>query len=304
VLPASPADEVPGVAAVRGRRAGQPVIEVGLAACAQGLVAGLQPVEQGDRGADPAHHDVVLLVSNGPAAVAAAETAQQVPGRVAAQDLPLRGVAAAVDHLAGEAFQAGHLLIAGRQRPGCDQHAAQVREDRGLLQAVKLAVAEIAFAGCDAGQDGRDGRLAEPAQRGSRRAGGPKRLPERAQRGADAVVRAGQQAAQPQFQLAAGALARPRAVRAGRAVGERRDGAVPAPRFGQRARADWPDLAAAGAACEQLSDHFPSMCSTFSRQAGPGHSGSLAGRTLPSTTPTRLANVASPCPSRRAGSAT
>jgi hypothetical protein len=102
-----------------------------------------------------------------------------VPGRVAAQDLPLIRVGAAVEGIRGEALQAGHQLVAGRQCPGGDQHAPQVREDRGLLQAVQLAVAKIAPAGRDAGQDDRDARPGEPAQRGPGRVGRCQRFPQR-----------------------------------------------------------------------------------------------------------------------------
>lgn len=124
---------MPRVPVAGGPAAWQPLIEVGLPACAEGLAPGIQPVEQGDCAPDLLLHDAVLLAGDGPAVVPAAEPAQQVPGRVAAQDLPLLRVGAAVDHVGGEAFQAGHLLVAGRQRPGGDEHAAQVREDRGLL---------------------------------------------------------------------------------------------------------------------------------------------------------------------------
>ena len=85
--------------------------------------------------------------------------------------------------------------------------------------------------------------------------------------GLSAAARAGQQFPQPQFQQAAGALARPRAVRAGRAVGERGDGAVTADRFRHRARADRAGLAAAGAPA----------CSPW--QAG--HHGSAVSREVP-----------------------
>ena len=228
-----------------------------------GQAPGIQPVEQGGGGADLLLHDVLLLTGDGPAVVPAAEPAQQVPGRVAAQDLPLIRVGAAVEGIRGEALQAGHQLVAGRQCPGGDQHAPQVREDRGLLQAVQLAVAKIAPAGRDAGQDGRDARPGEPAQRGPGRVGRCQRFPQRPK-----CRRPGRPAV-PAAAVPAGSwcTGRPRAVRAGRAVGERGDGAVTADRFRHRARADRAGLAAAGAPA----------CSPW--QAG--HHGSAVSREVP-----------------------
>jgi hypothetical protein len=202
--------------------------------------------------ADLLLHDILLLAGDRLAVVPATEPAHQVPGGVAAQDLPLLRVGAAAEDIADEAFQPGHLLIAGRQRPGGDQHAAHVRENRGLRQAVQLAVAEITTASRDTEPDGNDGRLGEPARRGAGRVGGPQRFLQPADRGADAAVRAGQQFPQPQLKQAVGALARPRAVSAGWAVGERGDGAVMAARLRQRARADRPDQAADAASCQVM----------------------------------------------------
>src|SRR6266568_8367192 len=76
-LPGSPADEMPRMVAVGGFAAGEPLIEIGLAACAQGEFPGGQPAEQGDGGADMLQHDVVLLAGGGLAVVPAAEPAHQ-----------------------------------------------------------------------------------------------------------------------------------------------------------------------------------------------------------------------------------
>jgi hypothetical protein len=58
-LPGGPADKVPRVVAVGRSAAGQPLVEVSLAAGGQGQVPGGQPVQQGDGGADLLMHDVV-----------------------------------------------------------------------------------------------------------------------------------------------------------------------------------------------------------------------------------------------------
>jgi len=267
-----PADEVSGVVAVGCFAAGQPPFEVGLAAGGQAHVLGGEPVEQDDGGADVLVHDGVLLDRGGLAVVPAPQPAQQVPAGIPVQDLALVRVGAGGEGVADEPFETGHLLIAWRQCPGGDQYAAQVREDRGLVQAVQFAMGELAAARGDAGQHRRDGLFGEPAHccagRVSSRQGGL----QRGKRRADAAVRAGQQFPQPQLQAAAGALARPREGIAGRAVGEGRDSAVAAARLVERAGCDGLDLAAAPASC------WPVLAGRAPRQ--PGQPGGPAGPVL------------------------
>jgi hypothetical protein len=125
---------------VGGVATGQPPFEVALAAGRQGQVLGGEPVEQDDGGPRVLVHDGVLLNRGGDAVVAAAKPAQQMPDGVAVEDLTLAEVGPGGEDIVEEALQPGHVLIAWRERPGGDQHAAQVREDRGLLQVVKFGV--------------------------------------------------------------------------------------------------------------------------------------------------------------------
>src|SRR5258708_2400529 len=91
-LSGGPADEVAGVVVVGGRVVAQPLVEVGLAAACQCQVAGGEPVEQGDGGADALEYDGVLLVGGGAAIVATAQPPQQMPDGVAVDALPRRWV--------------------------------------------------------------------------------------------------------------------------------------------------------------------------------------------------------------------
>ena len=125
-LPLCPAHKVPGIAAVASLVAGQPCVEVCLAGVGQGAPVGAEPFEQRDGGADVAFHGDQLGVGGVSAVVALPQPVQQVPDGVAVQQLPLPGIVAFGEGACDPAFQAGQVLIAGRQGTGGDQDGAQV----------------------------------------------------------------------------------------------------------------------------------------------------------------------------------
>ena len=119
-------NEVPGVAVMGGVIARQPGVEVALAGGAELEAVGGEPVQQRDGGPDVPLDGDGLAVSDVIAAGAAPEPAQGVPDGVAVQQLPLAGIVAAGDGGRDPVLEADHVLVAGRQRAGGDQDAAQV----------------------------------------------------------------------------------------------------------------------------------------------------------------------------------
>ena len=202
-----PADEVPGVGAVGGLRAGQPCLQVALPGGGQGQVAGGEPVEQGDGGLD------VPLGGRRPGCGWRArrrsrrtQPAHDVPDGVAVQQLLLAGVGAAGDDAGDPAFQPGHLLIAWRQGPGGDQDAAQVLDRLAGGQLVEGAVGERSSRPARAGSPGRRSCSARPATVAGRSAAG-EGMVEGLQVGADLAGLVAEQLAQPLLEAAAGAPA-------------------------------------------------------------------------------------------------
>ena len=72
------------------------------------------------------------------------QAAKVVPDRVAVQDPPLRGVGAGLHRCGDPAFQGDEAFVAGRQGPGGDQDAAQVRERLGAGEFVEDLVGQRA----------------------------------------------------------------------------------------------------------------------------------------------------------------
>ena len=106
--------------------AGQPGVEVALAGGAQPEATGGEPVQQRDGGPDVPLDGDGLAVGDVLVAGAAPEPAQGVPGGVTVQQLPFAGIVTSGDDGRDPVFEADHVLVAGRQRAGGDQDAAQV----------------------------------------------------------------------------------------------------------------------------------------------------------------------------------
>src|ERR1017187_1357097 len=126
LLVAGPADEVPGMAALAGARRGRPLVEVALRAGGQREPACGQPVQERRGGSDVPSGDVGLAAGRVGAADPLAQPAQYVPDRVAVQGLLLLPVSPAGDGLRDPAFELDEVLVAGGQRSGGDQDAAQM----------------------------------------------------------------------------------------------------------------------------------------------------------------------------------
>jgi hypothetical protein len=99
---------------VSGVVAGHPVLEVSLRASREGEVAGSEPVQQHGGGPDVLADGDKLAVGCRRTVGAVAEPPQQMPDGVAAQQLLLVGVGAAVDGRGDLPLQPGHLLITRR----------------------------------------------------------------------------------------------------------------------------------------------------------------------------------------------
>jgi hypothetical protein len=87
-----PSDEMPCWAAIGRGVVGEPSIEVGLAAGAEGEPVFGEPLEEGDRRVGALAQRVELLNGGGAAVVSLPQSADQLPDRVAVQDLPLFGL--------------------------------------------------------------------------------------------------------------------------------------------------------------------------------------------------------------------
>ena len=161
----------------------------------------VQPVEQGDGGADLLLHDVVLLDRDGPAVVPAAAAgaagarsrsgagSAAAPGRCGRRGHRWRSVPGGPSAHRGAAVSRWRpARCAGARGPG----SAPGRSSSPWLSSRPPAAMSDSTAAT--------GRLGEPAQRGPRRVGSRQRFLQRPERRADAAVRAGQQFPQPQFQ--------------------------------------------------------------------------------------------------------
>jgi len=201
-----PADEVPGRAALAEIGGGHPLIEAGLGAAGQGGIASGQPVQERHGGLDVAAGNGCLAGGGVPAAEPVAEPAQHVPDRVTVQDLFLAGIEAGGHGGADPAFQLCEVLIAPWQRPGADQHAAQVRQGLTGWQVIEGGVGERALPSGEFGEQRPHLRAAQPAQRDLGPVNAGQGLLEDLQPGADAAGRGvGQQFAELLVQVAAAA---------------------------------------------------------------------------------------------------
>ena len=121
---------------------GHPLVKVGLRAGGQRETACGQPVQECHGGGDVPAGDAGLVVGGVGAADPVAQPAQDVPGRVAVQDLLLLPVGPAGDGLRDPAFELDEVLVAGGQRSGGDQDAAQVRQWFARGQFVERGMGE------------------------------------------------------------------------------------------------------------------------------------------------------------------
>ena len=87
-----PADEGPSLTVAGGMSAGQPGVQVGLGGAVKGQAAGLQVIEQGQGGPDALLDGDGLAATGLVGADAPAQSADQVPGAVAVQQVLLVGV--------------------------------------------------------------------------------------------------------------------------------------------------------------------------------------------------------------------
>src|SRR6266699_704005 len=220
LLVASPADEVPGRAALADARRGRPLVEIALRAGGQREPACGQPGQECHGGGDVPAGDAGLVVGGVGAADPVTQPAEYVPGRVAVQDLLLLPVGPAGDGLRDPAFELDEVLVAGGQRSGGDQDAAQMHQWLARGEFVE--------------RDLRGG-AGEPGQDSGWPASGGQRLVQDLQLGADVAGAVGEQLVKPLTEMAAAACSGDQApgAAAGRAGLEEarvRDGAVSAQR--------------------------------------------------------------------------
>ena len=107
-----PADELPGFFPVDGLAAGEPAVEVGLLAGAQGEAGGVEPVQERDGAAGQPAGQEGLLPGGGFPVVAAAHAPDQVPDQVAVQEPAPFRVGLGVQQAVEERLEPGHLLVA------------------------------------------------------------------------------------------------------------------------------------------------------------------------------------------------
>ncbi len=214
-----------------GLVAGHPVFEVALAAAGQGQILVREPVQEIDSGPEMHTCDVELGVSDVVAAASAAKPADQVPGRVAVQDLSPLGGGVGGDEVLHVPFEADHLLVAGRKGAGCHEDGADVFDDFAVGEFVQGLVGQGTSAGGQVGQDGGDDAFREPAHGRRRPLGVGQGVVEGLQLGRDGAGVVSEEVVEPLLERAAAAGAgcgQPFGLTAGRAG---------APEFGGRLRA-------------------------------------------------------------------
>ena len=195
-----------------------------------------------------------LAVGGVGAADPVAQPAQDVPGRVAVQDLLLLRVSPGGDGLRDPAFELDEVLVAGGQRSGGDQDAAQVRQWLARGHLVERGVSERAQACGKLGEHGLRGAAGEPGQDSSWPVSGGQRLVQDLHLGADVAGAVGDDLVQPLAEMTAAACSGDQAsgAAAGRAGLEEarvRDGAVSAQRRLASASAGRGELPAPRAPC-------------------------------------------------------
>ena len=116
---------------------GEPAVQVGLLAAAQGEVVGVEPVQERHGAAgQPADH-AGLLPGDGPAVIAAAQPPDQVPDQVAVQQPPPIGAGLGLDQPGQERLETGHFLVASGQGADGDERLPQMGQGLGRGQVVE-----------------------------------------------------------------------------------------------------------------------------------------------------------------------
>ena len=156
------------------------------------------------------------------------------------QDFLLLRISPAGGGLRGPAFELDEVLVAGGQRSGGDQDAAQMGQRFARGQFVERAVGERAQSCGELGQHGLRSAAGEPGQDGGGPAGSGQRLVQGLQLRADVAGAIGEELAEPLAEMAPAACSgdQPSGAGAGRAALEEvraGDGAVSAQRCVTRA---------------------------------------------------------------------
>jgi hypothetical protein len=136
------------------------------------------------------------------------QPAQVMPDRVAMQDTPLHRVRAGGDGGGDPPLQTDEPLVAGRQRAGGDQDAAQMLERLAGGKLVQNLVRQRPLIPAEAFQQGVDLRAGQPGQRGVRTRSGRHGLGKGGQVGPDNAGSVAEQVAYPLVEHAALAGAR------------------------------------------------------------------------------------------------
>ena len=236
-----------GFFAVAGVLIGEPAVQVGLLAAAQGEVVGVEPVQERDGAAGQPADLAGLLAGGGLAVVAAAQPPDQVPGQVAVQQLLPPGAGLGIDQRGQERLEPGHFLVAAGQGTDGDERLPQMGKGPALGQAVEGLVGQRNAAGGKAGQHGDGGRVGQPEHRRAGVAGLGELAAQGLQSRRQGAAGGTHQLVQARVDQAAGALAgvRMAGVAADRAAGPGRGrGAAGAQRAGQGAGGDRRDAAA------------------------------------------------------------
>ena len=146
--------------------AGQPGVEIALPGGGQVETAGGEPVQQRDGGPDVPLDGDGLAVGDVLAAGPAPDPAQGMPDGIAVQQLPFVVIVASGDGGRDPAFEADHVLVAGRQCAGGDQDAAQVPDRFAVGQLVEGGVGQRSLACRELAQERGGGVLVQPVQHG------------------------------------------------------------------------------------------------------------------------------------------
>lgn len=130
-----------------------------------------------------------------------------MPERVATQQLPVVAPAVFVEGHVDPAFESGKVFIAGRQRAGGDQDAAQVLERLAVGHLVEGLVGQRPCARSKVGQDRGSGVLRQPVHHRLRPVGRGQGFVQPAQLGTDAAAAIVEQLPEAVVEGAAGAAA-------------------------------------------------------------------------------------------------
>ena len=148
---------------------GEPGVDVALSAGGQGGAGASQPADQPGRRPDLVSRVAGLPGGDGVPPGLAAEPPQVMPGREAADDPPLGGIADLCGGVPGPPFEVGEALVPGGQDASGHEDGAQVAGGTAGQVAVERAVPGRLAGAADLGEDRRGGRAAgQPVHQGER----------------------------------------------------------------------------------------------------------------------------------------